>query len=118
MSQLFLPQRNPWAAKDPLAYPTGPGTMDGFQVRASRPALMKQEEYEEIEIKGTYHAEVLVLPENLKRYIEIKDMIVKGQCFKDIEESHYDASKNVYHVLIGWIQALGELPRHLAGEAK
>lgn len=109
-SRLFAPQVQNHGPELP------PGTLDGFPVldamgNPAKPALLKQEEYEDLALAGRYHAELFTLPEQLEQYAKVKDAVVKGKCKKEFEDRHFDPTTKTFTVLLSWVELYAEAPK-------
>jgi hypothetical protein len=92
---------------------TWPGTDAGFPILGRVSGTMKQEEYEEIEHKFTYHARWFVMWEeaDASEYMYVQERAVNGW-FKILDrEKMYDPIKRGYRIWLEWIQVYGVAPR-------
>lgn len=92
-----------------------PGTVDGYPVIGKPGAMMRTEETEDIPLEYYFGAEMLTLPQDLARYIEIKDRITNGLWVQSREEVNYDPEAKEYNVLITWVEPYGRAPDQQPG---
>lgn len=94
--------------KDPLGNSLQwPGTMDGFPVRAEKPAATTREEYERLQHQFDFHSEVLTLPTDKARYEEVKDRIANGLWLQSQEQIHFVPQDKTFIVFLSWIEPYG-----------
>lgn len=92
---------------------TWPGTDAGFPILGRVTAAMKQEEYEELDHKFTYHARWFDLSAeaDAREYIYVQERAVNGW-FKVLDrEKIYDPIRRSYRIWLEWIQVYGIAPR-------
>jgi hypothetical protein len=91
---------------------TWPGTDAGFPILGRVPGMLKQQEYEELDHRFTYHARWFLMWEqdDAKEYIYVQDRVVNGW-FKVMDrEKIYDPVKRNYRIYLEWIQVYGVAP--------
>jgi hypothetical protein len=91
---------------------TWPGTDAGFPILGRVAGTMKQQEYEELEHKFTYHARWFTMWEasDAQEYVYIQERAVNGW-FKVLDrEKIYDPIKRGYRIWLEWIQVYGVAP--------
>ena len=95
---------------------TWPGTDAGFPILGRVSGAMKQEEYEELDHKFTYHARWFVMwePADASEYTYVQERAVNGW-FKVLDrEKIYDPVKRSYRIWLEWVQVYGVAPREQA----
>ena len=91
---------------------TWPGTDAGFPILGRIAGALKQQEYEELDHKFTYHARWFAMWEDAdtKEYLYVQERAVNGW-FKIIDrEKIYDPLKRNYRIWLEWIQVYGVVP--------
>jgi hypothetical protein len=91
---------------------TWPGTDAGFPILGRVSGTLKQEEYEELEHKFTYHARWFLMWETAdsNEYLYVQERVVNGW-FKLIDrEKMYDPIKRGYRIWLEWVQIYGVAP--------
>ena len=91
---------------------TWPGTDAGFPILGRVSGPMKQQEYEELEHKFTYHARWFLMwePADANEYLYVQERAVNGW-FKIIDrEKIYDPIRRDYRIWLEWVQVYGVAP--------
>jgi hypothetical protein len=92
---------------------TWPGTDAGFPILGRvNNRMLKQQEFEELDHKFTYHARWFTMWEeaDAKEYIYVQERAVNGW-FKVLDrEKVYDPIKRSYRIYLEWIQVYGIVP--------
>jgi hypothetical protein len=95
---------------------TWPGTDAGFPILGRVSGVMKQEEFEELEHKFTYHARWFLMwePADCNEYLYVQERAVNGW-FKVLDrEKIYDPIKRNYRIYLEWVQVYGVAPKEQA----
>jgi hypothetical protein len=95
---------------------TWPGTDAGFPILGRVTGALKQQEYEELEHKFTYHARWFEMwnAADAREYLYVQERAVNGW-FKVLDrEKIYDPIKRNHRIWLEWIQVYGVAPREPA----
>jgi len=84
--------------------------------RGSGPPALRQDEYDELETRGTAEVRTFDLgqPEDLHDYKIVLHRIVNGWYVKLYDHHHFDSARQCMIVHLEWCQLYKETPSHLA----
>jgi hypothetical protein len=91
---------------------TWPGTDAGFPILGRVSGTMKQQEFEELDHKLTYHARWFLMWEqaDANEYLYVQERAMNGW-FKVIDrEKIYDPVRRDYRIWLEWVQVYGVAP--------